>query len=197
LGVRDSTAIWVFQATHGGPRFVDYYQSSGAGVDHYAEWLDSKGYHCEWDFVPHDSKVREWGSGRTRIEAMRALGLKPRLVPDHRLMDGINAARQTIRVARFDAKNTAPGLAALREYQAEYDRENKVLKAIPLHNWASDPADGFRYAAMAWRSMDLPEPKVAPRFPFVGSDNAGGMRGGETFNEIRDRLNRRMRAGDE
>lgn len=194
LGVRDSTAIWIFQATHGGPRFIDFYQSSGAGVDHYAEWLRANDYKCEWDFVPHDARVREWGSGRTRIETMRALGLKPRLVAEHRLMDGINAARQTIRVARFDAEKTAPGVAALREYQAEYDRENKVLKATPLHNWASDPADGFRYAALAWRSLVAEQPVPPPRFrEFTGINGAGMMTGGETFNERIERLTRRRR----
>lgn len=58
-------------------------------------------------------------------------------------------------------------------------------------------ADDWRYAFLS-RPMTTDAPNVpAPRFPFVGADNLGGMRGGETFNEIRDRLNRRMRAGDD
>jgi phage terminase large subunit len=106
--------------------------------------------------VPHDARVREFGSGRTRIEAMLSLGRKPRVVPAHTLMDGINAARQTIPLAYFDAARCGKGIEALREYKAEWDDELRTFKKTPLHNWASHAADAFRYLAMAWR-----EPMVA------------------------------------
>lgn len=162
LGVRDSTAIWFFQVLAGGINVIDFYESSGVGVEHYAEVLKGKDYKIGPCFVPHDAKVKEWGSGRTRVETMQSLGLKPWLIPDHRLMDGIQAGRVTIPQARFDRERCGEGIEALKQYRAEYDEERKVLKPTPLHDWSSHAADAWRYLAMAWRELraapDAPKP---------------------------------------
>lgn len=157
LGVRDSTAIWFYQALAGGLNVVDFYEASGVGLDHYAEVLRGKRYNLSTCYVPHDAKVKEWGSGRTRIEQMESLNLKPELVPDHRLMDGIGAARETLARVRFDKDRCKDGIEALKQYRAEYDEERKVLKPTPLHDWTSHAADAFRYLAMAWAPPPNPQ----------------------------------------
>lgn len=166
LGVRDSTAIWFFQVLAGGLHVVDYYEASGVGLDHYAEVLREKaqegGYQLGKCLVPHDAKVKEFGSGRTRIEQMQALQLAPELVPDHRLMDGIGAARETLARVRFDKGRCAAGIEALRQYRADYDEERKVLKPTPRHDWACHAADAFRYLAMGWQENVAP-PKARER----------------------------------
>jgi hypothetical protein len=82
-------------------RIVDYYEASGHGAEHYASWLNTQKYRGI-DWVPHDARVREGGSGRSRLETLRMLGRKPRIVPGHSLMDGINAARiKMIRTTAF------------------------------------------------------------------------------------------------
>jgi hypothetical protein len=150
LGVDDPTAIWVFQVEPGRVNVIDYYESSGQGLKHYVDWLNERNYRGV-DWVPHDARVRELGSGRTRIETLLKLGRRPRVVPDHRLMDGINAARQTIPLAYFDAARCANGLEALREYKAEWDDDLRTFKKTPKHDWASHAADSWRYLSMAWR----------------------------------------------
>jgi phage terminase large subunit len=129
---------------------VDYYENSGQGAQHYAEWLNAQNYRGV-DWVPHDARVREWSSGRTRLETLRALGRKPRLVPDHSVMDGINAARLTIPQAYFDAARCGRGLECLRNYQAEWDEQLRTFKRTPKHDWASHGADAWRYLSMSWR----------------------------------------------
>jgi hypothetical protein len=108
-------------------------------------------------------------------------------------MDGINAARETIRVARFDATRCRDGLEALRQYRSDYDRDARVLKAVPLHDWTSDPADAFRYLAMSWRLLKAPAGPSAPAvFAYqIGGD--GKMRSGLTFNQIIERRVARSR----
>ena len=117
------------------------------------------------DLVPHDARVREWGSGRSRLETLRMLGRKPRLVPAHALQDGINAARRTIPLARFDAARCQRGIDALKSYQAEWSEELRTFKKTPLHDWASHGADAFRYLAMSWREVmsaeDAPPDPIA------------------------------------
>ena len=140
---------------------VDYYESSGHGFDHYCDWLNERGYRgVVW--VPPDAKVREPGAPkrRTRIESLIYCGReecpqgerrRPRLVPDPKLMDGVNAGRKTIPFARFDAQRCGKGLEALREYKAEWDQDNRVFRKTQAYNWASHAADAWRYLSLAWR----------------------------------------------
>ncbi len=140
---------------------VDYYENSGHGAQHYCEWLNDRGYHGV-DFVPHDARVREFGSGRTRVETLRMLGRKPRLVPNHTVIDGINAARQTLAVSHFDAAQCGRGIECLRAYCADWDENLRTFRKTPKHDFASHAADAFRYLAMSWREPMAPEDEPNP-----------------------------------
>jgi hypothetical protein len=153
LGIGDSTAIWFFQVVGNELRIVDFYEATGQAIPHYAAVIAAKGYKRGDDWVPHDAKVRDYGTGRTRIETMTQHGLKPRLVPDHKIMDGINAVRLTLPQARIDEGRCKDGIEALRQYRAEFDEKARVFKDAPKHDWTSHCADAMRYVAMAWREM--------------------------------------------
>lgn len=157
LGVGDSTAIWFFQMSGNEIRIIDCYENHNKGLDHYAKVIHKKPYRLGTAYVPHDARVKELGTGRTRIETLISLGLQPRVVPSAKLMDGINAARLTIKNCWFNVPNTDPGLDALRLYRSEYDAKDKVFRDTPKHDWTSHFADAFRYLALVWR-----EAKAAP-----------------------------------
>ena len=171
LGVGDSTAIWWWQAHGGEIRVLDFYENHGVGLEHYAAVVASKPWPKGNDWVPHDAKVRELGTGRTRVETMAKLGLKPRLVPAHKLEDGINAARMTIPRVWFNMPECRDGVERLKQYRAEYDEKARVFKNTPKHDFTSHCADAFRYLCMAWREL-APEPVVQPgKILAVGSLN--------------------------
>lgn len=193
LGVKDTTAIWFFQILPGGINVVDFYEASGVGVEHYAEVMEGKGYKYGPCIVPHDAQVREWGTGRTRVETMKRLGLTPDLVPDHGRMDGINAARLTIPLARFDRVRCAEGIEGLKQYRAEYDEERKVFKPTPLHDWASNPADAWRYLAMGWRALKPERPAPKPTTDFYIGTAEGTIQSNLTIREMIDRQARRRK----
>jgi hypothetical protein len=115
------------------------------------------------DYVPHDAKVKEWGSGRTRVETMSGMQLSPILVPLAGIQDGINAVRRTLPLCVFHPR-CEPGLAAMEQYRREWDDELKAFRATPLHDWTSNYADAFRYLAQGWkpaakRVIKVPEPE--------------------------------------
>lgn len=151
LGMRDSTAIWFFQVVGREILVLDYYASHGAGIEHYAEIVRSKPWLRGTDYVPHDARVRELGTGRTRIEVMQECGLSPRVVPRMTKLDGINAVRQTLRRCVFDPA-CEDGLAALEQYRREWDDERKTFRENEVHDWTSHAADAFRYLAAAWEA---------------------------------------------
>ena len=162
IGVKDDTSIWWFQVVGAQVFILDCYSASGAGVDHYAEICEQRAQAFGWkrgiDFVPHDAKVKEWGTGRTRVETMKGLGLSPWVVPMASKMDGIQAARTTLARSVFHPRCEEQGIAALEQYRREWDDKKKTFKPIEVHDWSSHLSDAFRYLAMAWKS--IPETPV-------------------------------------
>ncbi|XXJ19862.1 PBSX family phage terminase large subunit [Desulfovibrio caledoniensis] len=165
LGVHDSTAIWFFQYHRAGPagerRYIDYYESSGEGLPHYAQVLQQKGYNYGQHIGPHDIKVREWGgSGSSRWDTALKLGIRFDICPNIPVADGIEAARNAIHASWFDSEHCERGLKALWAYQREWDEINSCFKNKPLHDWSSNGADSFRYSAVGFRppsNVKLPE----------------------------------------
>ena len=166
LGVRDDTSIWWFQVVGGQVFVLDCYSQSGAGVDHYAEVIAMRAAEHGWqdgvDFVPHDAKVKEWGTGRTRVEVMQELGLHPQVVPMASFMDGIQAARKTLARCVFHSRCEDVGIAAMEQYRREWDDEKKTFKATDVHDWTSHLAAAFRYLALSWQTI-RPEPVKQPQ----------------------------------
>ena len=104
-----------------------------------------------WGFVigtvhlPHDARARRLGSHRT-IEEMVRKFYKVRIAPKLSISDGINAARLVFPNCWFDEVGCEDGLHALRHYR--YRVSEGQLSNEPLHDWASDGADGFRTFAV-------------------------------------------------
>jgi phage terminase large subunit len=167
LGVGDDTSIWWWQNRGTQLVILDHYASSGVGLEHYLDVIEKRAAEHGWvhgtDFVPHDAKVKELGSGRTRVETMQKLGLAPMLVPWATLDDGINAVRRTLPLCVFHARCEEGGISALEQYHREWDADKKAFRANAVHDWSSHPADAFRYLAMAWKQLPpirAPKPKM-------------------------------------
>lgn len=160
LGVGDSTAIWFSQSLRSGEiRLIDYYENSGEGLPHYAQVLTQRGYVYGQHWAPHDIAVRELGSGRSRIETARALGIAFRVAPQIGLEEGIHAARLLFPRCWFDRERCAAGIEALQHYARDYNTRLNEFKATPLHNWASHGSDAFRTLAVRHKA---PPPKPKP-----------------------------------
>lgn len=198
LGMGDSTAIWFWQAAAGEIRVIDHYENSSQPLSHYAAEIRARGYDYGGKptcWVPHDAKVRSLETGRTRIETLESLGLAPRLVPAHTLMDGINAARVTLPRCWFDEVKCRYGLEALRQYHSEFDEKTKAFKNTPKHDWTSHTADAFRYLALAWReiaAVETPKPKPTELIYSVGAD--GVVRSNMSVRDIVEMRLRKKRA---
>lgn len=146
LGVRDSTSIIFFQTIGATVRIIDYYENSKMGLEHYAQILSSKPYLYGTHVAPHDIRVRELGSGMTRIEKARQLGIDFTVASRYDIPDGIEAARSLFSKLWID-ESCGTLIKALENYRQEYDSKRKVYKTTPLHDVHSHAADAFRYLA--------------------------------------------------
>lgn len=174
LGVDDSMTIWFMQPIGKTFRFIDYYENSGFGLEHYAKHLKSLPYVYGNHYMPHDADVREMTNSEvamSRREVAEKLGIKPiQVVSRVRNMDTliqvhIPAVRNIISQCWFDEKKCSRGIAALEGYRSEYDEEKKKLGNRPLHDWTSHGADGFRTFAVGYQEKTKKqESKPAPAF---------------------------------
>lgn len=151
LGIDDSMTIWFYQEVNMERRFIDYYENSGEGLPHYAKELEKRPYVYGKHMAPWDIDVRELGTGKTRLETARSLGIRFIKVVQHSIEDGIDAVRNILPSCWFDEEKCSRGVEALTQYRKEWDEERKVFMNHPLHDWTSHAADGFRTFAFGSR----------------------------------------------
>lgn len=156
LGMDDSTTIWFAQIIGKEYRFIDYYENSGEGLAHYAKILAAKPYVYGDHYMPHDVEVREMGTGTSRKNTAKALGIKPiitvsRAKDTQSVLDGIEACRNILAQCWFDEVKCQRGITALEGYQAKWDEEKKVFLDHPEHDWTAHGADAFRTFGVGYR----------------------------------------------
>lgn len=151
LGIGDSTSIWFTQTVGKEIHVIDYYESSGEGLAHYAKVLQDLPYIYDMHHLPHDSVARELGTGKSRVEMLEALlGKNIDVVVKLSIEDGIQAARSIFQHCWFDKVKCDKGLDALANYHREYDERHKLFKNTPTHDWSSHGSDAFRYMAVGY-----------------------------------------------
>jgi len=152
LGMDDSMSIWFVQDIGREIHLIDYLEGSGEGLPYYAKELAKKNYLYGMHYAPHDIKVREMGSGRSRRETARKLGIEFQVVKKVAYKEeAIEAARNIFALCWFDAKRCARGIDALENFKKEYDDKRKVFLNQPVHDWAMHGADAFMTLACSHR----------------------------------------------
>jgi len=148
LGIGDATSIWFFQQHGFEVRLIEYYETQGEGLPFYAKLLQDKPYIYGYHLAPHDIEVRELGSGLTRLEVARKLGIPFTVVPKLPIEEGIDTVRRMFNKCYFDKDKCEDGINALSQYRKEFDEKKNEFKNKPLHDWSSHAADAFRYLAL-------------------------------------------------
>lgn len=148
----DCTVVIFYQVIGQIVRIIDYYENSGSGVglEHYAKIVLGKPYVYAKHVFPHDMSVNEWGGqGQTRLQKARTLGLNGIICDKRDIEDGIELVRSAFSRMYIDETNCAKLLKALENYRQEFDAKRNTYKGVPLHDWASHPADAMRYLAVS------------------------------------------------
>lgn len=188
LGINDVNAIWFFQPTPTETRFIDYEEGSSRALVYPGDprrdgWVDvvrNRSYvydHSalnppltkevyEVHYGPHDLENRSYQTGKTAYGVARENGLRFTVLPRGDLQDGIAAARKLLAHAVFDSERCALGIEALRGYRREWDDGKKAYRNHPLHDWSSNGADAFRYAAVGIQGPPRPRKEQPGQYSF-------------------------------
>jgi hypothetical protein len=123
-------------------------------------------------YLPHDARAKTLSTQVSILDqALSRFGPGAvEIIPALDVLDGIQAARalleSSIRIhARCDESplpGVASGIEALRSYKYAWDEKHKVFTRLPLHDWSSHAADGFRYLALAERKAGRKARSIQP-----------------------------------
>ena len=164
LGISDSTCIWFVQEVGREVHVIDFIENHGVGLEWYVKQIKNKDYMYDEHWIPHDGAARELGTGKTRQESLRDLGLKRvNIVPRQSVADGIHAVRMLLPKCWFDKIKCERGLSALKNYQRKYDSKLSKFVDKPLHDWSSNAADAFRMLGLVFRPGSAGRMKNLPR----------------------------------
>ncbi len=149
LGMADSTVVCYWQKlTSGQIRCIDVDEYQNTGLSDIVRNMQTKPYRYGDHILPHDAKVRELGTGKSRVEVLRALGVQSRIAKALHVQDGIAAVRGLLPRVWFDRKRCFRLVEALKTYRSEWNDERQVFNKQPLHSWESHFADSVRYFAI-------------------------------------------------
>ena len=156
--MNDTTCLTFWQETEDGFDIIDFYENNGEALDHYVKYIQ------KWEitneifvselYFPHDMAVNEFAGGKKRIEVAKAA------MPDKRcfilektpIQEGIDCVRRVLGYCRFRKKeknkNILRLLDSLANYRKVFNDKTQQYNETPLHDWASNPADSFRYFSL-------------------------------------------------
>lgn len=146
---------------------VHYLENSGEGLPFYIrrlkEWAAPLNLTWAEHLAPHDIKVREFSSGKSRVETARELGFRFRPVAKHSLEDGIEAVRNFLPRCWFDVEACDRGIDALTGYRKEWDSARACFRNHPVHDWCSHGADAFRTLVWGLKKNASEKKKAQPQ----------------------------------
>ncbi len=158
LGWNDAMTIGMVQRGPRDLRLIDYIEDSHRTLDWYVAELEKRPFRWGKDFLPHDGRTRNFLTGKSTEETLRAMGRNPTVLPQTGIEEGIKAARMLFPTCYFDATKTARLLECLKRYRRQIST-NTNEPGEPLHDEYSHGADMFRYVGQSVEMMkaDIPE----------------------------------------
>ena len=152
LGWNDAMTIGFVQRGPMELRIIDYIEDSHRTLDYYVAEIEKRPYRWGIDYLPHDGKTKNYQTGKSTEEQLKALGRNPVVLSQSGVEEGIKAARMMFAKCYFDTDKTKRLVECLKRYRrAIHTQTNEPLG--PLHDEYSHGADMFRYIGQAVEIM--------------------------------------------
>lgn len=152
LGWNDAMAISLVQVQSSEVRIIEYIEDSHKTLDYYSNMLKAKGLNWGSLYLPHDGRNKDFKTGKSAEEIMRALGWDVLITPNMSIEDGIRVSRMTFPRIYFDRIKTSRLVECLKRYRRHINQMTQEAGA-PLHDEFSHGADDFRYICVNAESM--------------------------------------------
>lgn len=156
LGVGKNLRVGCFQrdTVYNKVRMIDHFVGEDSnGIPEAAKWIQRKPYIYGKHFGPHDIEATDIGTGKTRVESAKAVGIIFTSVPDFSIEDGINGVSGWLPRVLVNKETCKEWIKSMKNYCHEWDEKRAMYKDQPEHNWASHDADLSRYASLVENQM--------------------------------------------
>lgn len=150
LGWNDQMSIVLVQRASE-IRVIGYLEDSHRTLADYIAQLKAMPYVWGQDWLPHDGRAKDYKSGKSAEEVLKALGRDPRIVENLDVESGIKAARMMFPRVYVDP-SAERLLHCLKRYRRTINQSTHE-PGPPLHDEFSHGADAFRYLALAVDQM--------------------------------------------
>ena len=169
LGWNDSMSIIIAQRSASELRVIDYIEDSHKKLSDYSDILKVLPYNWAGVWLPHDGFSKDYKTGKSAEEMMKAMGWKVSQTPNMDIEGGIKAAREVFERIWFDKDKTVRLVECLKRYRRNIGQKTGEAGA-PLHDEFSHGADAFRYLALCADQLTNSDKKRAR----VSVDNDSG-----------------------
>lgn len=153
LGWNDSMSIIIAQRVRSEIRVIDYIEDSHKTLDWYAAELQQRRFNWGYDWLPHDANAKDFKTGKSTVEILRAFGRKPKPIPNIGVEPGIKTARMLFPQVYMDKDKTKRLQECLKRYRRSINQATNEPGA-PLHDEYSHGADDWRYLAVVADRLD-------------------------------------------
>ena len=156
LGFTDATVCIWFQIGRGSSiRIVACEATTGTSIFEHLDRIHQFEGELGDVFLPHDARAKNLQTGKSIIEQFLSQGIVPRIIPNHKIRDGISAVRRLFPLLTLESSSTGDLLEAMKAYRRTWDDNKLMFSDVPVHDWASDYCDCLRYLAMACAMLGI------------------------------------------
>lgn len=159
LGFADDTVLTFFQLHRNGVDIVEVYSNNELSWDSYLDEMELRDVRDV--YLPHDAKAKNLQTGRSIVEQTLKRGYHPRIVPDHKVRDGIAATRKLLPYVRWNLPGCSGAIEAMKSYRREWDENLNCYRDRPVHDWSSHIADCIRYLGVIYSMLPQAQSKIA------------------------------------
>jgi phage terminase large subunit len=152
LGWNDAMSISLVQKQTSAIAVLENIEDSHKTLDHYSAELKKKNMNWGSLYLPHDGRHKDYKTGKSAEDIMKALGWDVKITPNMSIEDGIRLTRMTFPRLYFDRVKAARLIECAKRYRRSVHQTTGEPGA-PLHDEYSHGADSLRYLAVNAESM--------------------------------------------
>jgi len=152
LGWNDAMSISLVQKNLSALAVIENIEDSHKTLAHYSALLKEKKYNWGKVYLPHDGRHKDYRTGKSAEDIMKALGWDVAITPNISIEDGIRLTRMTFPRVYFDKTKAARLIQCAKRYRRSINQQTHEPGA-PLHDEWSHGADNLRYISVNAESM--------------------------------------------
>lgn len=172
LGWNDAMSISLVQKAGSSLAVIENIEDSHKTLAHYSAELKTRKYNWGKVYLPHDGRHKDYRTGKSAEDIMKALGWDVEITPNISIEDGIRLTRMTFPRLYLDKTKAARLVQCAKRYRRSINQQTNEPGA-PLHDEWSHGADNLRYISVNAESMTNEDWGKLPPLPQTQPDESG------------------------